>query len=158
MAKSELRVAELNQKPDIMLNAKYMAMEGPDEWSLMAGVSLPFAPWSKASKTARIQGTQQDIRSLEWRLQSMQAMLRLEALGLLEQIRLLGERAQAMESPVLENSKTTAGMILANRRMQWMNQESNLMARQEWLKACLALERILGVTPGTWLQEVTNEP
>ena len=54
--RSELMVSKKEYYPDFMLKGQYknMANTSKDFWSIMVGVSIPIAPWSKAKYSANV--------------------------------------------------------------------------------------------------------
>ncbi len=143
--------ARLQRWPDAMIGAKYMAMMGPDEWSLMVGASLPFVPWASGETQAMAASAEARFRESDARYQAMIRMAAGEARSAHE--RLLAARAKFMAIrddilPSVQKAVDTnlreygAGMgnlamVFDALEMQWMNQDDATMAEGAWLLSAI---------------------
>lgn len=159
--------ASFLKMPDIMLQGKYMTMMGPDEWSIMAGVKIPLAPWSSSDYKSKINVAKSRQQESELRIQAMRIMLAQQvkeahlryqnSLLKLEQIKT--ERVTTAENALRAaqvsygSGKTDLTMSLDALRMTLMTWDDFIMAHLQVIQSILYMERSAGVSPGTWIQE-----
>jgi cobalt-zinc-cadmium efflux system outer membrane protein len=67
MNRSELSLSRREYFPDLMARIMYkdMAYTGNDFWSLMIGISIPLAPWSSGTYTAKVEENELNVRKAE---------------------------------------------------------------------------------------------
>ena len=143
--------ARLLRWPDAMIGAKYMAMMGPDEWSLMVGASLPFVPWASGETQAMAASAEARYRESDARYHAMIRMASGEARSAYERMQATRSKYLAIRDNILPSVQRAveanlreygAGMgNLARgfdaRDMQWMNQDDATMAEGAWLLSAI---------------------
>jgi len=170
MAALEREVAQLDQRPDLMVQGKYMSMEGPNDWSVMVGMKLPFAPWSQGRYASAEGAASQRERAAGLRLEAMRIMILQKirdaysccqtALAQLKQLQQEQRTASegALRSALIAYGSGTPradlSMTLDATRMVLMTREELAMAEAKLYQSYLDLEQAAGVNPGTWLKEV----
>ena len=167
MAQFEGKNAALQKMPDLMLQGKYMNMMGPDEWSLMAGIKIPVAPWSSSDYQSKASAAKARQQASEFQTQAMRVMVIQQvkesyaryhtALAKLEQVKneqvATAENASRAAFTAYVSGKTDLSMSLDAVRMAWMAWDEYLMAHMQVIQAILNIEKAAGVSPGTWIRE-----
>lgn len=166
----ESKAANRGIYPDFMMEGKWMTMEGPDEWSVMAGVSVPLAPWSYAGYRGAKESARRRLREMEEREKAMKNMVRAEihrAAADVEAARERFELALGAMVPQAEQTlratessyragKTEFLMLLDAYRMLFMAREDLYMARAELATGWAELERSVGLPRNRILAEAAK--
>lgn len=159
MNRWETKAASREKYPDLMLEGKWMNMDGPDEWSVMAGITLPLAPWSSGSYRGAREANRRRLEETRERENAMKNMVRAEIHGAAADVEAARERlALALGATVPQAEQTLratesayrAGkteflMLLDSYRMLFMAREDLYMARAELALGWAGLERSVGL-------------
>lgn len=155
----ESKAASRGKYPDLMVEGKWMNMDGPDEWSVMAGVTLPLAPWSYAGYRGERESARRKLKETQERENAMKNMVRAEIHRAAADVEAARERLdlalgatvpQAEQTLRATESAYRAGkteflMLLDSYRMLFMAREDLYMARAELALGWAGLERSVGL-------------
>ncbi len=155
----ELKAASREKFPDLMMEGKWMNMDGPDEWSVMVGITIPLAPWSSGSYRGAGEAARRKLDETREKEKAMKNMVRAEihrAAADVEAARerldlALGATAPQAEQTLLATEsayragKTEFLMLLDSYRMLFMAREDLYMARAELARGWAELERSVGL-------------
>lgn len=148
--------------PDLKFSLEYvrmpMAME--NRWSVTAGITLPFSPWTLGKASARVQEAEADKRMSESmyisKKNSVAAAIRTlyeEAIGTARQLdiyerSILPQLRQSISLMLTdyETGKTSYLMLLDSYRMYNEGIMGSAMAHMQYAEAIAELEREVGVT------------
>lgn len=188
MTKAEQVSAEKEAIPDVMLQGMIMrmpqgmtltatsplftgALESPFEYiirapnappdfmySLMAQITLPFAPWSSAKYTAKAQELTALTQAQTLERENMTLMLSAQMEEQLQKMQTAAETVEILESTViplyertfdaqltgLQSGQTSISGLLDTERMLLMKRDDVLMAREQYHLALAQLEFLLG--------------
>jgi outer membrane protein TolC len=150
-----------------MLQGKYMTMMGPDEWSIMAGIKIPVAPWASSEYKSKESLARSKQREAELRINAMQIMFVQQIresyirynnnLAKLEQVNreqvTTAENAWQAAQIAYGSGKADLTMSLDALRMALMAWDESIMAHMQVLQSILNIEKASGVSPGTWMKE-----
>jgi outer membrane protein TolC len=161
MQQAEMAAAKKEFYPDFMLRGIYkQMMKGPDNWGLMAGISLPFAPWSYKKYSAAVRRSEAGVRAAQADFDNMKNMITAEVNDALlkvasstERLKLSRETAlpqakRALESAVAayKTGKEEFIMLIDLERMLVMAKLDYQMATMNLLDSQAQLERAVGAT------------
>jgi len=188
MTEAERVSAEKEATPDVMLQGMIMrmpqgmtltatsplftgALESPFEYiirapsappdfmySLMAQITLPFAPWSSAKYTAKGQELAALTQAQTLERESMTLMLSAQMEEQLQKMQTATQTAEILESTIiplyertfdaqlagLQSGQTSISGLLDTERMLLMKRDDVLMAREQYHLALAQLEFLLG--------------
>ena len=188
MTEAERLSAEKEATPDVMLQGMIMrmpqgmtltansplftgALESPFEYiirapnappdfmySLMAQITLPFAPWSSAKYTAKTQELNALKQAQALERENMTLMLSAQIEEQLQKMQTATETAEILETTViplyertfdaqlsgLQSGQTSISGLLDTERMLLMKRDDVLMAREQYHLALAQLEFLLG--------------
>lgn len=133
-------------RPDFMVGAMVMQMpNGMPGWGAMAGLTLPFAPWSRGMQEGEAAGALARSRATQARAQTMARMARAEvadhaakaraawsALGELDSLLPAQERAVADARNRYAQGRDMLSMVLAMEDMVAMTRMEAVMRRGEY--------------------------
>ncbi len=159
MAKAQQHSAKLQNRPDFMTEARWMPMTGPDEWALMAGITLPWVPWANSNPKGEIRKSNSQLMNLEFKKKSMENMIRAEIHSVLQEMQSEYRRTELAENelfPLAELTrksseaayragKTEFLMVLDAYRMEYMAREEIAMTKASWHMAHAKWMRLMGV-------------
>ena len=175
MRMEELRRARIAPFPDIMVKGTYKnrrsmaegssagTQTNPDTWSIMAGLTIPFAPWvvrgarsemrRSAASIALIDGSIDEMR-LEYQYQIDRAAAELASWGKRIEISRNELLPRARQTVVLAQTAYAGGtgeftMMIDALRMELMVREEYDMAVMNWLTARARLDRVLCIDVNT---------
>lgn len=188
MTEAERLSTEKEATPDVMLQGMIMrmpqgmtltansalftgALESPFEYiirapnappdfmySLMAQITLPFAPWSSIKYTAKAQELTALTQAQTLERESMTLMLSAQIEEQLQKMQTAAQTAEILESTViplyertldsqlagLQSGQTSISGLLDTERMLLMKRDDVLMAREQYHLALAQLEFLLG--------------
>jgi outer membrane protein TolC len=145
MAMAESMRASLH--PDYMVGAMVMRMSnGMPGWGVMAGLTLPFVPWSSGMASGEAAGAHSRSRGTQSRVQSMRRMAHAEVVDHSNKARTAWRALRELDSLILpgqENAIADArsryaqgremlSMVLAMQDMELMARMERLMRRGEY--------------------------
>ncbi|OGJ87304.1 MAG: hypothetical protein A2268_01835 [Candidatus Raymondbacteria bacterium RifOxyA12_full_50_37] len=162
MALHEKDASRMAYFPDFMIGAGYrqrQAVDATDSWSIMAGITLPFAPWSLKKYSATSGQMQLAHASMQKKYENMKNMVKAEVLDALSnlaraasQLRFYGHtgipKAElSLQSAIAsyQQGKTEFSMVIDNVRMVIMAREQHALAAQEYLDALARLDFTIGL-------------
>jgi len=171
MFKSELTVSKKESYPDFLLKGQYknMANSSKDFWSLMIGVTIPFAPWSNGKYQSKVIQNEQHIMHMEHELSGMNNMVDFEVRSSLEKMdaafynmnlyktTTIPQAQQSLNLLVSEYQlgKTEFLMMIDSYRMLLMAKLDYYMAVMQWKQAVSELEQAVGLNVGV-IEEYLN--
>lgn len=172
---TELMVSMAKQEyiPDFRLSLEYVRSPqlGHKRWSVMAGISLPFAPWNLAKASARVEEAQAE-RSMKTSMfqasknmveaQIRDAYARLHSSAVVWKTydrEILPQSRQSLFSLMTEyqTGRTSYLMMIDSYRMYQMARMESAMARTRYEQAVASLEREVGVTNLLIVPELPKE-
>lgn len=127
-------------------------------YSLMAQITLPFAPWSSAKYTAKAQELAAITQAQTLERENMTLMLSAQMEEHLQKMQTAAQTAEILESTViplyertfdaqlagLQSGQTSISGLLDTERMLLMKRDDVLMAREQYHLALAQLELLLG--------------
>ena len=162
MNRSELVAAKKQFYPDIMVKGQYknMTNSSSDFWSLMVGVNIPIAWWSKGKYQGRVQETRLNISKVQNQYQEMSNMVRLDIQTALSSIQGDYERTVVYKNTIIPQAqhsldlliteyqvdKTDVLMILDAYRMLLMAKQDYYMANMEFVSDTAKIEQAVGMS------------
>ncbi len=161
MQRAERFSAEKEYLPDFMVRGSYkQEMDGRDNWGMMIGMTLPFAPWSKQKYTAEKARTDANIREAQAESENMRNMVFAEVNDAVQKVEsskaqiLLSEESaipqarQTLESATAsyQTGKGDFLMLIDVQRMLVMARLNYHMAVMNLLDSRSQLERAVGVS------------
>jgi outer membrane protein TolC len=163
IVESDLMVSMARQEyiPDFKISVERVTqpMIGMKSWSLMAGITLPFAPWSLSKASARVQEAQADRSMRQSMLQANRNMIESSIRESYARVKAYETQVQSFEQTILPQSRqslqsslteyqsgrTSYLMLLDSFRMnQDMRMEAS-MTRMNYEKEFANLQRQVGV-------------
>ncbi len=164
MQEARTNLARREWLPDIMVRAMYkeMTMGMPDYWSLMFGVSVPFAPWASGRYSGAVEEAAADSRAASETLENMRRMTGFEVRDAWEKAHALWERSERYRDSIIPfteqalqsamNAYGTGGgdftTLLDSARMLAMLRMDAEMLTGDYHTALARLERAAGVDLG----------
>jgi outer membrane protein, heavy metal efflux system len=164
MAQSENLSADRARWGNGMVEGKWMAMDGPDEWSIMAGITVPLAPWSKGSVNGKRAEAKAKVLQSRAEAKQMENMVRAEireAASAVETSRRLLDLAEKVTIPQADQALASAEsayragkmefmMLVDMIHMAHMAHEERYMAMAKERQGWAALEYAVGGSSQTW--------
>jgi outer membrane protein, heavy metal efflux system len=171
MAQSENLSADRARWGNGMVEGKWMSMDGPDEWSIMAGITIPIAPWSKgtlngkrAEAKAKVLESRAEARQMEnmVRAEIREADLAVETarrlLDLAEKVTIpQADQALASAESAYRAGKMEFMMLVDMIHMAHMAHEERYMAMAKERQGWAALEYAVGSSSQAWPKAVPGE-
>ncbi|MBL7961515.1 TolC family protein [bacterium] len=162
MNRSELVAAKKEFYPDIMVKGQYKNMSNTsnDFWSLMVGVNIPIAWWSKGKYQGRVQENQLNISKVQNQYKDMSNMVRFEIQSSLARIESDYQRAMVYKKTIIPQAqhslelliaeyqvgKTEFLMVLDAYRMLLMAKQDYYMANMEFVSDTAKIEQAVGMS------------
>lgn len=129
-------------------------------YSLMAQITLPFAPWSSAKYTAKSQELTTLTQAQTLERENMTLMLSAQMEEQLQKMQTAAQTIEILESNIiplyertldaqlvgLQTGQTSVSVLLDTERMLLMKRDDVLMAREQYLLALAQLEFLFGET------------
>lgn len=129
-------------------------------YSLMAQITLPFAPWSSAKYTAKSQELTALTQAQTLERENMTLMLSAQIEEQVQKMQTAAQTAEILESTIiplyertldaqlvgLQTGQTSVSVLLDTERMLLMKRDDVLMAREQYLLALAQLEFLFGET------------
>jgi cobalt-zinc-cadmium efflux system outer membrane protein len=147
--------------PDFKISVERVTqpMLGMNSWTVMAGISLPFAPWSLSKASARVQEAQADRSMRQSMQQSNKTMVEAGIRESFAKMRAYEEQVRSFEQTILPQSRQSLQSSLAEyqagrtpylmlldafRMNQDMRMEAT-MSRMKYEEAVASLQQQVGV-------------
>jgi outer membrane protein TolC len=166
--KTLLSAARREYLPDFRLAVQYMTapMTGFSGWTVTAGITLPFAPWTLAARSSRIDESEAGISKAAALLAASRAMVRAGIRGQFSRAVADREQAALYRTTMLPQAEAglraaissyRAGrgdllMVLDSGRMLRDLAMESLMLRADFARSIAALEQQIGVRDLTYLR------
>jgi cobalt-zinc-cadmium efflux system outer membrane protein len=143
--------------PDFVIGSGYKTAPDMDgAWSVMAGVSIPFAPWALPRQRASFRAAQSDLSALDKKMESLRADLRVQATDAYAQARRAQRQMDLQKKSIIpktelsfrsslsgyKNGTEEFTMVIENARMLNMAREKYAMAAEELIAAYTRLEGV----------------
>lgn len=148
--------------PDFRLGLQYMRspMDGFTGWTVTAGVTLPFAPWSLGALNARVDEAETEVVKANVTYAASRRMVESEVRGLVFKAQAQARQVESYRTALLPRArqsldagiagyrtgKTDFLMVLDSYRMVTETTMESLMLRMEYEQTVARLEREVGVT------------
>ncbi len=148
--------------PDFKLSLEYVRMPAlmENRWSVSAGITLPFAPWTLSKASSRVQSATEERLSLSSTFDASKRMVEAQIKDAYAQVQAYRSEMDAYEKTVLpqteqslqsqlreyQSNQTSFLMLLDSYRMQQEAQMDAAMARMKYEQAVASLERSVGST------------
>jgi cobalt-zinc-cadmium efflux system outer membrane protein len=160
---SDLMVSMARQEyiPDFRISVERVTypMIGTKSWSIMAGITIPFAPWSLSKASARVQEAQADRSMRQSMLQANRNMVEANIRESFARVRAYETQVQSFEQTILPQStqslqsslteyqsgRTSYLMLLDAFRMNQDMRMEATMARMKYEKEFANLQQQVGV-------------
>ena len=160
----EMNVRLMRQEyiPDLKLSVEYvrLPMTMENRWSVSAGITLPFAPWTLSKASSRVQEAEAEQLMLSSMYTSSKNMVQSEIRSKYASLRALETELQQLQDAVLpllaqsidllltdyETGRTSYLMVLDGYRMYNDMRRERAMAIMNYYQAIASLERLVGVT------------
>lgn len=161
---SSLNVDLMKQEylPDLNVSLEYVRMPVAMEnrWSVSAGISLPFAPWTLSKASSRVQEAIENRLSLASTFEASKRMIEAQIKDDYAKVNayesemnaydkdVLPQTEQSLQSELQEyqTNQTTFLMLLDSYRMYQDAQMEAAMARMKYEQALASLDRTVGIT------------
>lgn len=148
--------------PDLRLSLEYVTLPtlGHKRWSVMAGVTIPFAPWTLRKASARVE----EATAERWMRQSMytasRRMVEAQIIENFARLKAAETRVRAYQTTIIpqveqslkismteyQTGRASYLMLLDSFRMYQMRRMEAAMALMQFHQQRAALERAVGVT------------
>jgi outer membrane protein, heavy metal efflux system len=163
IVESDLMVSMAKQEyvPDFKISVERVTypMTGLKAWSLMAGMTIPFAPWSLSKASSRVQEAQADRSMRQSMLQANRNMVEASIRESFARVKAYETQVQSFEQTILPQSRqslqsslgeyqggrTSYLMLLDAFRMNQEMRMEATMARMNYEKEFANLQRQVGV-------------
>ena len=161
---SSLNVDLMKQEylPDLNVSLEYVRMPVAMEnrWSVSAGISLPFAPWTLSKASSRVQEAIENRLSLASTFEASKRMIEAQIKDDYAKVNAYESEMNAYDKDVLpqteqslqselheyQTNQTTFLMLLDSYRMYQDAQMEAAMARMKYEQALASLDRTVGIT------------
>jgi outer membrane protein TolC len=131
----------------------------PSRWTVMAGISIPFAPWSLSKASARVQEAQAERMMRESMFRATQNMVEAQIRDAYAKVKAFENQVKSLESIIIpqtyqslqsllveyQTGKTSFIMLLDGYRMYQKERMEAVMARMKYEQWLAKLERQTGV-------------
>jgi outer membrane protein TolC len=163
IVESDLMVSMAHQEyiPDFKISVERVTqpMIGMNTWTVMAGITLPFAPWSLSKASARVQEAQADRSMRQSMLQANRNMVEVSIRESFARVKAYETQVQSFEQTILPQStqslqsslteyksgRTSYLMLLDAFRMNQDMKMEATMARMNYEKEFANLQQQVGV-------------
>jgi outer membrane protein TolC len=163
IVESDLMVSMARQEyiPDFKISVERVTqpMIGTKSWSIMAGITIPFAPWSLSKASARVQEAQADRSMRQSMLQANRNMIESNIRESFARVKAYETQVQSFEQTILPQStqslqsslteyqsgRTSYLMLLDAFRMNQDMRMEATMARMKYEKEFANLQQQVGV-------------
>lgn len=160
----EMNVRLMRQEyiPDLKLSVEYvrLPMTMENRWSVSAGISLPFSPWTLSKASSRVQEAESEQMMLSSMYTSSKSMVQSQIRSKRAALQALETQLRQLQDVVLpllsqsidlllteyENGKTSYLMLLDGYRMYNDMMRDRAMTLMKYHETTAALEREVGVT------------
>jgi outer membrane protein TolC len=148
--------------PDFNFSLEYVRMPAAkeDRWSVSAGISLPFAPWTLSKASSRVQEATEDRLSLTSTFEGSKRMVEAQIKDSYSKVRAFESEMKAYQKTILpqidqslqselrgyQTNQSSFLMLLDSYRMYQDAQMEAAMARMKYEQAIASLERAAGIT------------
>ena len=148
--------------PDFRLSLEYVRMPAlvENRWSVSAGITLPFAPWTISKTSSRVQEATEERLSLASTYQASRRMVEAQIRDSFARVQAYRSELDAYETTVLpqtgqslqsqlrayQSNQSSFLMLLESYRMQQDAEMEAAMARMKYEQALAGLERSVGTT------------
>jgi outer membrane protein, heavy metal efflux system len=174
-SESMVRLMREEYLPDFTIGVAYgeSPMTGTSGWSIRAGITLPFAPWTLSTSGGRLDEARAELQRSRDRLASTRNNIRGSILALHARSMALFERARSFEESILPSARqmlelslsgyrtgtTSFLMLIDSYTMYVASAKESLMARMEFEQSKSQLNREAGITePDLALSEKDLQP
>jgi outer membrane protein TolC len=160
---SDLMISMAKQEyiPDFKISVERVTypMIGTKSWSIMAGITIPFTPWSLSKASARVQEAQADRSMRQSMLQANRNMIEASIRGSFARVKAYETQVRSFEQTILPQStqslqsslgeyqggRTSYLMLLDAFRMNQDMRMEATMARMNYEKEFANLQRQVGI-------------
>lgn len=164
VVEKEMNVRLMRQEyiPDLKFSVEYvrLPMTMENRWSVSAGITLPFAPWTLSRASSRVQEAESEQMMLSSMYVSSKSMVLSQITSTHAALRALETQVRQLQDVVLplltqsidlllteyENGRTSYLMVLDGYRMYNEMRRDRAMAMMKYHEAIASLEREVGVT------------
>ncbi len=114
MNSAELTMARREQYPDLMIGGLYRERTGlPDSWELMAGISIPIAPWVSNKVSGKIEEYEYKLQRTKDRTSDMELMIQFEVIDRWTKAKAHWEQAERYRLSILPNAQQALESLLS---------------------------------------------
>ncbi|MBN1980292.1 MAG: TolC family protein [Chitinivibrionales bacterium] len=174
MQQAEVNANRQERLPDFMVRGMYKQMlEGSDSWSLMLGLSLPFAPWSQNRFYAATLSSEARVKQAQQEYANMHNMVQSQIQDAASKVRSNRQLLQASQYTSIPQARQTLQsaiaayqtgsrdflMLIDIQKMLLMAQLDYHMAVMNLLSSRAQLERAIGVSrsqSGSTIEEINK--
>ena len=164
VVEKEMNVRLMRQEylPDLKFSVEYvrLPMTMENRWSVSAGITLPFAPWSLSKASSRVQEAESEQMMLSSMYVSSKSMVQSQIRSKHAALKALQTQIEQLQDVVLplltqsidllltdyETGRTSYLMVLDGYRMYNDTRRDLAMARMNYHQTIASLEREAGVT------------
>jgi outer membrane protein TolC len=148
--------------PDFRVSLEYVRMPAlmENRWSVSAGITLPFAPWTLSKASSRVQEATEERLSLSSTYEASKRMVEAQIKDNYAKVEAYRSEMNAYEKKVLpqigqslqsllreyQSNQASFLMLLDSYRMQQDAEMEAAMARMRYEQALASLERSIGST------------
>jgi cobalt-zinc-cadmium efflux system outer membrane protein len=148
--------------PDFKVSLEYVRMPvaGENRWSVSAGLTLPFAPWTLSKASSRVQEASADRSMLESTFEASKRMVEAQIRNSYAKVRAIETQTNTYDKTILpqtdqslktvlqeyQTNQTSFLMLLDSYRMYQETKMEAAMLRMKYDEAVAALENNVGVT------------
>ncbi len=148
--------------PDFKFSLEYVRMPAlmENRWSISAGITLPFAPWTAAKTSSRVEEAEADQLMLSSTFEASKNTVQNQIRSEYAALQALKKELRSLQETILpqinqslqlllteyENGKTSYLMVLDGYRMHNETQLEIAMAKMNYKQTLAALEREVGVS------------
>jgi outer membrane protein TolC len=168
-----IRLMKQEYLPDFRVSLERVTMPtlGMKSWTIMAGISIPFAPWTLSKASARVQEATAERSMRTSLLNSSRSMVEAEIRKAYASVKALEQQVQSFERTVIpqtqqslqalvaeyETGKTNFLMLIDGFRMYQDMKMEAIMARMHYEQERAKLERAIGVMDLSIIPNETKE-
>ncbi len=156
-----LKMQKQEYVPDLRLSLEYVnsPILGHKRWSIMAGISLPFAPWTLSKASARVEEASAERSMRQSMYIASRRMIEAQIIENVSKLKSADSRVQTYQTTILpqldqslrtslieyQTGRTSYLMLLDSYRMYQMSKMEAAMALMQYHQALASLERSVGV-------------